>query len=259
MTNSNQTIPRRFLPHDFMQRLQRHTDARIAQGQAGAGQTTDSVLRFALDHARARDAISSQLDADRLAADLQGDGWPLTVDSAATSRETYLTRPDLGRQLSENSIELLRECGQTCDLCIVVADGLSALAVNENAVPLINALKERLGATSIGTVLLRNGRVAAGDRIAVELGARAVLVLIGERPGLSAADSLGAYLTWGPRHDSRDSERFCVSNIRSGGMQIPEAAKLIRNLLERSRLAGRSGVGVIDAPVQNADLEIRRN
>ncbi|SFQ57506.1 ethanolamine ammonia-lyase subunit EutC [Donghicola eburneus] len=238
-------LPRRIFSPDTLERLKRFTDARIGLGQAGAAQPTKTVLRFALDHAKARDAISSEFDIDGLTQAFANGPWPLIAESAVTSREEYLTRPDLGRVLSEASQDALEQAGTECDLCIVVADGLSSLAVNQNAAPLIKALTERLpNDLKLGTVLLRNGRVATGDKIALALKAKAVLTLIGERPGLSAADSLGAYLTWKPRVDTRDSERYCVSNIRKGGMETGAAADLIRTLFDQSRVAGRSGVAL---------------
>lgn len=242
----NAIIPHRVLPSRVMTSLKKLTDARIALGHAGAGLPTDEVLRFSLDHARARDAISSTLADEDIIKALKDGPWPLSAKSAVTSRQEYLTRPDLGRQISEASHAQITQSGLTCDLCIVVADGLSALAANLNAVACIENLRQQLPSeTSVGTVLLHNGRVAAGDQIALALKAKAVLVLIGERPGLSAADSLGAYLTWQPRTDTRDAERFCVSNIRTGGMEIHAASTLIANLLERSRIAGHSGVASI--------------
>lgn len=244
--SDDRPVLRRVLAADVMTNLKRFTDARIGLGQAGSGLPTQAVLRFSLDHARARDAISSAFEVSALSRALKDGAWPLVVESAVTSREEYLTRPDLGRLLSGTSQTRLLQSALRCDLCLVVADGLSALAVNRNAVPLIEALRPCLPAgLTVGTVLLRNGRVAAGDRIALALKAQAVLTLIGERPGLSAADSLGAYVTWHPRADTRDAERYCVSNIRTGGMDISAAATLIATLLERSRLAGRSGVALV--------------
>ena len=247
MTECRDPIPRRVPATDLVARLRRFTDARVGLGQAGAGLPTRTVLRFSHDHARARDAIASGLDVETLSDGLRDGNWPLLADSAVRSREEYLTRPDLGRTPSEATIERLTLSGQTCDLCVVVADGLSALAVNQNAIPVISALRQRLSGFQVGTVLLRNGRVAAGDRIALALRARAVLMLIGERPGLSAADSLGAYLTWKPRTDTRDAERYCVSNIRTGGMAATAAAELIVTLLARSLTTGRSGIASIGA------------
>jgi ethanolamine ammonia-lyase small subunit len=236
-------LPRRLYSPSLIEGLKRYTDARIGLGQAGASAPTGASLRFALDHARARDAITSELLVAPLTQALRDGPWPLCLQSAATTRERYLTRPDLGRSLSPASVAALGAANLTCDLCVIVADGLSALAANQNAAPLIAHLATRLPRDlRIGTVLLQNARVAAGDKIAVALQAKAVLVLIGERPGLSAADSLGAYLTWMPRVDSRDSERFCVSNIRTGGMSLITAADQITQLFDRSRLAGRSGV-----------------
>ena len=249
MGDNDPVLPRRILAGSTVSRLRRHTDARIALGQAGNGQPTSAVLRFALDHARARDAIRSDLSVADLSRQLADGDWPLHVTSAASSRDIYLTRPDLGRILSQAGQDTLADAPR-CDLVLAVADGLSALAVNQNAVPLIAALRPLLPPDmKVGLVLVSNGRVAIGDKIAAALGAEAVLILIGERPGLSASDSLGAYLTWKPSVDTTDANRFCVSNIRSGGLLPHKAAEQISTLLIRSRKEGRSGVAkALDGP-----------
>lgn len=249
MGDNDPVLPRRTLAGSTVSRLRRHTDARIALGQAGNGQPTSAVLRFALDHARARDAIRSDLSVADLSRQLADGDWPLHVTSAASSRDIYLTRPDLGRILSQAGQDTLATAPR-CDLVLAVADGLSALAVNQNAVPLIAALRPLLPPDmKVGLVLVSNGRVAIGDKIAAALGAKAVLILIGERPGLSASDSLGAYLTWKPSLDTTDANRFCVSNIRSGGLLPHKAAEQISTLLIRSREEGRSGVAkALDGP-----------
>lgn len=245
MRDNMPLAPRQDLPGSALSRMHRHTDARIALGQAGAGQPTAALLRFALDHARARDAIWSGLAVADLSADLADDAWPLHVRSAANTRDVYLTRPDLGRALSQDGQDILAGAPR-CDLAVVVADGLSALAVNLNAAPLMSALRPLLPTvTKVGVVLVTNGRVAVGDRIATALGASAVLVLIGERPGLSASDSLGAYLTWRPSDDTTDANRYCVSNIRSGGLSPPLAGAQLARLLYRSQSDGCSGVAKV--------------
>ena len=242
MSDNDPALPRRILAGSTLSRLRRHTDARIALGQAGNGQPTSALLKFALDYARARDAIRSDLSVADLSRGLADGDWPLHVTSAASTRDIYLTRPDLGRVLSQEGQDTLAAAPR-CDLVVAVADGLSALAVNQNAMPLIAALRPLLPPEmKVGLVLVSNGRVAIGDKIAAALGAEAVLILIGERPGLSASDSLGAYLTWKPSVDTTDANRFCVSNIRSGGLLPHQAAEQISRLLSRSKIEGRSGV-----------------
>ncbi len=220
--------------------LRQATRARIGLGRAGQGLPTGAMLDFQRDHALACDAVHAALHVDALIAAL-GEG-AMAVDSAAPDRATYLRRPDLGRRLAEDVA--LANVGSV-DLAIVVADGLSATAVQRNAVPLVDALRPLLADWSTAPpVVVRQGRVAIGDAIGAALGAKAVLVLIGERPGLAAADSLGAYLTWDPKRGRRDSERNCVSNIRDGGLAPPIAARSIAWLLGEARRIGHSGVAL---------------
>jgi ethanolamine ammonia-lyase small subunit len=176
---------------------------------------------------------------------------PLHVESAAPDRATYLRRPDLGRRLSPRSVALLqgRPAGAEPGLAIVLADGLSARATQQHAAPLLRALRPRLEAQgqSLGTVLVATqARVALGDEVGALLQAGAVLVLIGERPGLSSPDSLGAYLTWAPRLGRSDAERNCVSNIRPEGLALEAAAFKIAWLLQAARVLGATGVALKD-------------
>ncbi len=215
--------------------LRRHTAARVALGRAGAGLPTKAHLQFTLDHARARDAVWSAMDIDALAGALAARSLAVAkVKSRAGDRATYVRRPDLGRELAPESIDALKSLG-TRHIVIVVADGLSAAAVEANALPLIDALKGRMAIDAV--VLAEQGRVAIGDPIGEALDADLVVVLIGERPGLSAADSLGCYLTYRPLTGTPDSRRNCVSNIRAGGLEIPDAAFkiawLVREALKR--------------------------
>lgn len=230
-------------------RLAALTPARLALGRAGPSLPTREVLALGLAQARARDAVHAALDVEALDAGLAASGLPvLRVESAAPDRATYLRRPDFGRRLSARSRTLLRDRGPAgADLCIVVADGLSASAVHLNALPLIDALLPRLGGRSLGPlVLAAQGRVALGDEVGALRGARLVAVLIGERPGLSASDSLGAYLTFGPRIGRTDAERNCVSNIRTGGLPPPEAARRIAWLIDRAFALSLTGVALKD-------------
>ena len=221
------------------------TPARIAIGRAGGSLPTREVLSFALAHAKARDAVHAALDTAAIARAFAARGFEtITVESEARDRAAYLRRPDWGRRLSEAARQSLVPHAGAADLAVVVADGLSATAVEAGAVKLVAALAPRLEACSIslGPVVIATGaRVALGDAVAALLGARAVLVLIGERPGLSAADSLGAYLTFDARPGRSDGERNCVSNIRDGGLDTDIAAFklawLVREAFSR-RLTG---------------------
>ncbi len=227
-------------PGDPWTVLRRHTPARISLGRAGTSLPTAEVLRFAAAHALARDAVHTPLDVAMLQADLRAHGLDaVALASRAGSRVEYLMRPDLGRQLAPGSVDALQ--GEAAaDLCIVIADGLSAVAAQTHAVPLVAALRN-LGVATSRLVVATQARVALGDEIGERLGAPMVLVLLGERPGLSSPDSLGAYLTWAPRVGRADSERNCVSNIRPQGLTVPEAAARIAWLVgeaQRRRVTG---------------------
>ncbi len=224
--------------------LRTFTPARVALGRTGHSVPTAELLRFQLDHARARDAVYQELDARSL-------GVPhLLLESRARDRATYLRRPDLGRSLSEVSRSLLRPGDY--DAAIVIADGLSATAVHHHAVPLLAALTPHLEAEGWRlaplTVVLQ-GRVAVGDEIGRLLGARLVVMLIGERPGLTSPDSLGVYLTWDPRPGRTDAERNCISNVRTEGLAYAVAAHKIHFLMREARARKLSGVALKeDAP-----------
>jgi ethanolamine ammonia-lyase small subunit len=201
------------------------------------------MLAFQLAHARAQDAVHAGLDVRQLTAAL---GRPaILVDSAAPDRAAYLQNPDLGRRLDPHAQSLVKG---DYDLAIVLADGLSAVAVQTHGPAVVHALTQRLPDWRLAPlVIARQGRVAIGDPIGEALGASVVVVLIGERPGLSAADSLGAYLTWDPKPGRRDSERNCVSNIRwPGGLAPDQAADKIAWLLREAKRLGFSGVDLKD-------------
>ncbi|MCM0609204.1 MAG: ethanolamine ammonia-lyase subunit EutC [Ideonella sp. WA131b] len=232
--------------------LRRHTLARIALGRTGASLPTAEWLRFAEAHALARDAVHTPLDVPALVAALHHHGIePALVASAAPDRATYLRRPDLGRRLADASATALVPCPG--GLTVVLADGLSARATQAHALPLVLALRAHLEAVgdaagvALGAVVVATqARVALGDEIGERLGADAVLVLIGERPGLSSPDSLGAYLTWAPRRGRRDAERNCVSNIRPEGQSPAQAAARLAWLLGAARRLGATGVALKD-------------
>jgi ethanolamine ammonia-lyase small subunit len=227
---------------DPFRRLRAATPARIGLGRAGQGLPTAPMLAFQLAHARARDAVSEALDVGAISDALSRP--TLIVESAAPDRETYLRNPDLGRRLAEGSTLARGDY----DLAIVIADGLSARAANLHGAPLALALSARLEGWSVAPIVLaRQARVAFGDPIGAALGARAVAILIGERPGLSTPRSLSAYLTWNPRQGRLDSERNCVSNIHEPhGLSVDAAADKIAWLLREARRLGFTGVDLKD-------------
>ncbi|MGB8601594.1 MAG: ethanolamine ammonia-lyase subunit EutC [Rhizomicrobium sp.] len=228
--------------------LKSFTAARIALGHAGSGLPTAAHLRFQLAHARARDAVHTPLDTAALAATFAAEGWPtLCVASAAADRMTYLTRPDLGRQLSQSAIDTLSEPATAPDVALVVADGLSSTAVTANALHFMRALIPMLTAAKRSVsplIIATQSRVALGDHIGALLQAKLTLIAIGERPGLSAADSLGVYITWKPERCRIESERNCISNIRSGGLPPDQAAAQSAALIDSMFRYRSSGVGL---------------
>jgi ethanolamine ammonia-lyase small subunit len=235
---------------DKLLALRRFTPARIGVGRAGSGQLTATSLHFMLDHARARDAVHAALDFEALGKSLRERGWSVVrVRSAAGDRTEYLRRPDLGRRLSPIGSPVFEEGMRGSDVAIVAADGLSALAVETNLVPVLDHLRPLVLARNrtIGPlIVVEQGRVAIGDEIGQLLGARLVVVLIGERPGLSAADSLGAYITWQPRIGTMDSNRNCISNIRPEGLSPEAAAAQIIEVTEQAFVHEVTGVRLND-------------
>lgn len=228
---------------DIWQGLRRHTQARIGLGRSGDAQPTQSVLEFRAAHALARDAVWQPCDVERLARQVAelGLGEPVAVTSRAGSREVYLRRPDLGRLPKDLSAI---PCG-TAQVGFVLCDGLSPAALTEHGVPLLRALTDVVGAhrTIAAPVFATNARVALGDHIGEAMGVETVVVLIGERPGLSVASSLGLYLTHLPRPGRTDAERNCVSNVHPpDGLGYLEAARVIDALIDGARSLGRSGV-----------------
>jgi ethanolamine ammonia-lyase small subunit len=228
------------------------TPARIALGRAGGSLPTAALLAFEADHAAARDAVWSELDLDRLEADLAGLPPPrLRLATQAADRQAYLQRPDLGRRLDAASEARLSAAAPPggCDVALVVGDGLSATAAQRHAPALLLALAPRLAARglSLGPLaLVRQARVAVEDRIGAALGARLALILLGERPGLGAPDSLGAYLVHRPRAGATDADRNCVSNVRPEGLPIAAAAELLDHLVAEALRRGLSGVALKD-------------
>lgn len=227
------------------------TQARIALGRIGSAAPTAHEQRFQLDHARARAAVWSQVDEAALLAHLEPLGLPVvTVESEAADRADYVRRPDKGRQLSPASRVALEAHGGPFDVVIILSDGLSATAINLNAAALVSDLVGRLRAANFSLapiVVARRARVALGDPIGETLQARVAVTLIGERPGLSAADSLGAYLTYAPVSGTPDARRNCISNIREHGLPVPQAAKAIATLVGRILDAHASGIKLAGA------------
>ena len=227
------------------------TPARVALGRSGASMPTEALLAFTLDHARARDAVHAAFDASALIAGLGELGFEaFDVHSRVHGRQDYLRRPDLGRRLDPASQALLASHGGgSCQLAIVIGDGLSPTAVQAHAIELLRRLVPRLAVDGIeiGHAVVASGaRVALGDEIGAVLGARMIVMLIGERPGLSASDSLGAYLTFAPRIGRTDAERNCVSNIHGSGLGHDEAASRIAWLVREGLARGITGVALKD-------------
>ena len=235
--------------------LQAHTAARIARGRTGHSLPTRALLDFQLDHARARDAVYSSLETDRLLVDIdQLTPCPVLLKSQAKDRQTYLQRPDLGRRLDTDSRLKLQTPStwptpESTDLCLVLADGLSAMAINRHAIPLLTLLLPELAAMGWSLTplcLVEQGRVAIADEIAHMLRATATVILIGERPGLTSPDSLGAYLTHNPRPGLTDESRNCISNIRPEGMPYAFAVQKLLYLLTEMKIRKLSGVELKD-------------
>jgi ethanolamine ammonia-lyase small subunit len=234
---------------DAWENLRRLTPARVALGRAGNALTTNEVLALALAHARARDAVHIPLDAAAIENECRALGFDtMRVKSLARDRTTYLLRPDLGRRLAAEDAARLSRGGKPCDIAIVVADGLSGPAVQKNAAPMLAALKSLLdGKFSVAPIVVaEEARVALGDDIGAQLGARMSIVLIGERPGLSAHDSLGIYLTHAPKIGRTDAERNCISNVRPEGLDYETAAQRLFWLIEESFRLGKSGIELKD-------------
>ncbi len=254
MSKDAHNLPGKVAP-DPWQDLKQLTAARVALGRAGVSLPTSAHLEFQLAHAKARDAVHTALEAERLAEQIREKGVACVVgSSAAGCREEYLQRPDLGRKLDESTIEALNQCQQkkACppfDLTIVIADGLSARAVHDHSLPILEGLmtlaqEENWSLSPV--VLVRQGRVAIGDEIGRRFSARMLVVLIGERPGLSSPDSLGVYFTYQPRVGLKDDARNCISNIRPEGLSYSMACHRLAGLLRGANDRQLSGVQLKD-------------
>ncbi|WP_130929126.1 ethanolamine ammonia-lyase subunit EutC [Pseudomonas sp. Sample_20] len=234
--------------------LRRLTPARIALGRTGTSLPTRAQLDFQFAHAQARDAVHLAFDHSEISAQLSDRGREtLALQSAASDRHTYLQRPDLGRKLSDASAQVLRDYASEhpggVDLVMVVADGLSALAVHRHTLPFLTRLEEQMsgdGWSVAPVVLVEQGRVAIGDEIGQLLGAKMVVMLIGERPGLSSPDSLGLYFTYAPKVGLTDAYRNCISNVRLEGLSYGMAAHRLLYLMREACRRQLSGVNLKD-------------
>lgn len=255
---------------DEWRSLNRFTAARIGLGRTGVSTPTVHSLAFQLAHAQAIDAVHSSFSAPAMAEKLERENItpypPFLLQSKAPNRTTYLQQPDLGRKLSEESEKTLsnyrHKSPGVFDLAIVVADGLSAFAIEKNALPFLSAFNERLALItndapwSIAPLsIVSQGRVAVGDDICEMLKAKCVLLLIGERPGLSSPDSLGLYITWNAKRGTTDNHRNCISNIREEGMHYQDAADKAVYLLTEARKRKLTGVSLKDRTDTAGQLE----
>jgi ethanolamine ammonia-lyase small subunit len=240
--------------------LTRYTSARIGLGRAGVSVPTRAQLEFQLAHAQARDAVHRPLDAGALQTKLKQHGWEaVLLHSAAVDRATYIQRPDLGRILDDASratLEAWPRSDSGHDAVFIVADGLSALAIERHAVPLLEQMKVKLADAQwriAPLCIVEQGRVAISDEIGALLAARLSVILVGERPGLSSPDSLGIYLTWDPLPGRTNAERNCISNVRPEGLSYALAAHKLFHLMMAARQLRLSGVSLKDdAPALNA-------
>jgi ethanolamine ammonia-lyase small subunit len=244
-----------------LERLRGLTPARVALGLAGASLPTKALLQFSLDHARARDAVHAGFDIPSLVQGLADLGLGVTcVSSRAPERKVYLARPDLGRLLDADSEARLARVGSAGQrLALVLGDGLSPAAINVHAIALLRRLLPLLAADAIGighAVVASSARVALGDQISALLKARMIVMLIGERPGLSAADSLGVYLTFDPRVGMTDEKRNCVSNVHGAGLGYDEAAHRTAWLIREGLARELTGVALKDESGVCAPLSV---
>ena len=227
-----------------MNYLREFTMARVGLGRAGDALPTEVMLELRRARAAAADAVHEEMHVGALVMECEQRGWPcIAVRSAARNRAEYLRRPDLGRIIHKDSQATMT--AGPFDLSLIVADGLSALAVHRHAFPVLGRLIPKLRDASwrlAPIILVERGRVAIGDQIARLLDAQISLILIGERPGMTSPDSLGAYLTWQPRPGKTDAERNCISNIRPEGLNYDEAADRLFSLVTESRRRQISGI-----------------
>jgi len=247
------------MQRDVWNGLRKYTPARIALGRAGGSLPSSEVLDFAWAHAEARDAVHARLDVEKLVGEIEVLGVKcLKLQSAAPDRISYVRRPDLGRRLSDRSKAELQKHSRSCDVALIVADGLSATAAHQQSPKLLAALLPMVksnGLTISPICIVQNGRVAIQDEIGQLLGAKSAVILLGERPGLGTADSLGAYLVFAPKPGKTDADRNCVSNIREAGLPPTAAAGTIHYLLTEALRRKISGVNLKDERVSALNTE----
>jgi ethanolamine ammonia-lyase small subunit len=240
--------------------LQNYTPARIARGRVGHSIPTSELLKFQADHAQARDAVYSELDIQQLNKSISEtfNLQILNLKSEVKNRPQYLQRPDLGRTLSQESRKKLKSIsGSESDICFVITDGLSAQAINQNTLPILENLIPNLLAINwkvAPVCIVEQGRVAIGDEIGFLLKSEIVVILIGERPGLTSPNSMGAYITFHPHLGMTDESRNCVSNIRPEGMNFKMATDKIWYLLLEMKTKKLSGINLKDEYTQNVLL-----
>ncbi|MDX1958126.1 MAG: ethanolamine ammonia-lyase subunit EutC [Leptospiraceae bacterium] len=237
--------------------LKNWTDARIAQTNSGSRISTKEELGFRLDHALARDSVQTELDFQKLVSELDNLNLEhLMIKTKANSKSIYLKRPDLGRTLDDISKEVLSKEAKNSDLAIIIGDGLSAKAIQTQCIPylkeLIPILDQNWKLSKL--FLVHYARVAVGDEIGEILQTKLSLMLIGERPGLSSPDSMGAYITYLPKTGRKDSERNCISNIREKGLIFKEAAIKTKYLLEKANRLELTGTELKDEMIEGQGL-----
>lgn len=243
------------ITEDPWHHLRQFTDARIGLGRTGSSMPLHEVLDFKLAHAKARDAVHTPLDLEKLQDQLRNNKLPCQIqNSQVNNRDEYLTRPDLGRRLHQDSLADLTAHKDQYDIVLVVCDGLSSKAIDENGAPFLLSFTEKLKKTSFSMApiqLVNNGRVAIGDEIGEAIGAKLVVVLIGERPGLSSPNSMGIYITMSPVIGTTDESRNCISNVRHGGLSIEEGVQKTSYLVEKAFNENRTGVMLKDDMPKN--------
>ncbi len=230
--------------------LREFTAARVGLGRTGNSVPTEALLDFRMAHARARDAVHHTFHSSSLMVELRQESWEaVALESCARDRTEYLRRPDQGRRLNPDFLSVLKDKAADFDLVFVIADGLSPLAVQRHAVPVLKLVYAALASDGwliAPVVVVERGRVAIGDEVGAALGAKLVVVLIGERPGLSSPDSLGIYLTWHPVPGRTDAERNCISNIRPEGLSYDAGAFKLLFLAREARRRKLTGVQLKD-------------
>lgn len=241
----------KYVSKDIWSSLRQHTNARIALGRTGTSLPTKELLHFGLSHALAKDAIYKEMEIERIQQELREQHFSsILVHSKAKDKKEYLMNPNLGKQLSDESKELLLQQNTAKgNIAFIFADGLSATAINLNAVPLLFEITNAFIGTDFKLspiIIAKHARVALSDEIGESLESKASVMLIGERPGLSSPDSLGVYLTWSPKKGRKDSERNCISNIRPQGLSYEQAAFKIIWLLQEAQKLNRSGISLKD-------------